>query len=60
LRGLETMKKIVVEERNGEYVAHIETGEGIWGYGKSKAAAIGDMIVAHRRHFDIVIEYKEG
>ena len=52
------MKKIVVEERNSDYIAYLEADTGIWGRGKSKAAAIGDLMVAHRRQFDIAIEYR--
>jgi hypothetical protein len=52
------MNKIVVEKRSEDYIASIDEQKEMWGCGPSIAAAIGDLITAHRKRFDIKIEYK--
>lgn len=50
--------KIIITKRSDDLHACLDGHPEIWGCGKTSAQALGDMINAHQKTFNIEIEYK--
>lgn len=50
------MNTIVIVKRPSDYMAFLKASPGVWGCGKGPNEAIGDMIQAHAKHFNLQIE----
>jgi len=48
---------ITVDKRTEDYMAYLNGDKGFWDCGKTKAEAIGNLIITHREKFNIEIIY---
>lgn len=55
--GIESMRTIIVEKRWDDYIAYLEGHREIWGCGEDFDSAVGDLVRAHEKEFDIEIRY---
>jgi len=53
------MKVVVLEKRGGEFRAYLKERPAVWGSGKSRYEAMGNMISAHAETFGIEVETPE-
>lgn len=51
------MNTIIIEKRQNDYMASLETNPNIWGNGKTVAEAIGDLIYTRQAVFGILIQH---
>ena len=49
--------EIVVTKRTSDYHAHLKNHRAIWGCGNNPKEAIGNLITAHYKEFDIEVVY---
>ena len=50
------MRKIIVVNRGHDVLAHLEDFKGVWGCGKDKNDAVGDLIISYPNMFDLEVE----
>ena len=58
IQGIKIME-IIIKRRENDWHASIEGNSAIWGRGKSKYEAIGDLITTHAEVFNITVVENE-